>query len=1100
MVEQRLDVLRRSLAFVPVELEVAVAPVNPPEAGRLRVAQACDREASVLTDTVPRWGHLHDVDVTVGHVGLDLDLVPQVLGGKLLRPARRGATIAPIMNVITPAVLAKALAKNPRVPLPSETGRRLQKTLSILALRPEGVAPETTAADEHGVRFECLLEDAPRAIDIVTAWRRVLDEDLQPTTTEALLFETYFSSGAHILVPLLPAPMGYFKTLQVIRERAAIALHDYAREINWRRPVLFVQILKVARGYLRDVAGRPELTREEFRREFTGRLGVTSVLIGRFEPISREDAQEAVDALRSSLEQRNSPLTAVPYLLEAATLVFDAGGDMSYLQNSLEYGRKCLGSKQFDLSPTAQLAACDIYLRLASLTSGPRRSSALASARQCVDSAFQRAGKGDTKIAARLMRTLVSELEHEPGLLDEHSITGLRLPFSIRTLSETPTLVTRFTANLIRSIAGQASSGDFLARGLCADLLELANASGSDPNTLRQIVDFRSTPRRKDAPFDERSRLLSLRDELQLASSAPDAHRRGEVIKELILMSMASPTSASPILLIAHDVEANGPVELSTIKSARPSAIARAVVAGDSQELLRTAANRAVRSPDLSVAPMGGRSDVTTVGDYYGLVAQTFIFKEVQAVAVEREQARAAALRASIAAAGRTDDYSVCEYLDSVPLENGMVRSVRRFVAGQSVSIAVHARDHDGRVSLLARTAAYLGFMNSVEIASLIGVRKDLKAKEVGRWVRALGVSDPAAHFEDWWKLVSHVVMTRRRDAHLDNWVVAVDGRLLALDLEAIGCRPVGYELAQITDDHGVLEPNDWAARRAVFQSYREARRETIGDEDSEWSAYQASLAARAVGKLTWSSATPEEQEHARALLESIAANGSEEDVRKWARNSLDAWRRRRGLADLSSGELNMDRHRRRRLSKAMAFHLRHGDRVKLDPDGWASLAELATAIGRGVTETEIAIVASTLSEPRFEFRDNLVRARYGHTRNVPMIMRNASKPSEIRAYHATDLNSAYSIVELAKGLRPMERQFVHLSTDRHDALHAGLRRGTPVLLSTAASRVPGAMIAAGNTLVAPAVASALVRVEPVSAYWDLVPVWDCPDELPARS
>jgi hypothetical protein len=87
-----------------------------------------------------------------------------------------------------------------------------------------------------------------------------------------VLPEAYFSTGSAVIPPLLTGGLRYLKTLQVIRERASIALHDYAREINWRRPVLFVQILKVARGYLRDVVGHAELTREEFRREFTGRL------------------------------------------------------------------------------------------------------------------------------------------------------------------------------------------------------------------------------------------------------------------------------------------------------------------------------------------------------------------------------------------------------------------------------------------------------------------------------------------------------------------------------------------------------------------------------------------------------------------------------------------------------------------------------------------------------------------------------------------------------------------------------------------------------------------------------------------------------------
>ena len=168
---------------------------------------------------------------------------------------------------------------------------------------------------------------------------------------------------------------------------------------------------------------------------------------------------------------------------------------------------------------------------------------------------------------------------------------------------------------------------------------------------------------------------------------------------------------------------------------------------------------------------------------------------------------------------------------------------------------------------------------------------------------------------------------------------------------------------------------------------------------------------------------------------------------------------------------------------------------MKIDPDGWASLAELAAAIGGGVTENEIAIVASTLSEPRFEFRNNLVRARYGHTRNVQLILKRTSDLSDIPAYHATNLESAHRIIERAEGLKPMERQFVHLSKDRLDALRSGLRHGAPLLLSVTASQISGAMVAAGNTLVAPAVGSELLRLEPISTYWDLVPHVDLTDE-----
>lgn len=948
--------------------------------------------------------------------------------------------------------------------------------------------------NEHGVRFECLLEDAPRASDVVDAWSRVLHEEMGITVSEALLLEAYCSTGSVVIPPLLPGRLKYLKTLQVIRERTSIALHDYAREINWRRPVLCVRILKVERGYLRDVVGHAELTREEYRREFTGRLGVSTVLIGRFETVDRQDATEAVKALRLSLEQGNSAEEAVPYLLEAATLLSDAGGDTRELEANLMYGRARLTPERFELSPTAQLAACDVYLRLASSSTGHDRVSALQAARASADTTIHRAMEDYEKVAGRLMATLVSELEYDPTLLDRYSVVGLRMPFGIRTQMETPTLVKQFAADLFKAIASRASSGDLLARGVCADLLELANPGTVDPSALQRIIELRAGNSRRDALSDERSKLLSLRDMLLVASARADTLQRGEVIKELIMMSMAAPTSASPLLLIAQDVEAHGPVESLPRARKSDSATVRAAVDGNWRELMREAASRAVNSPDLSVVPIGGRSGVTTVGDYYGLVGETFVFKEVPAIVLEREQPRAAALHAAINAAGRAGDFLVCEHLDSVPLSADTVRSIRRFIPGRPISIAAKAADRDERATLLARTAAYLGFMNTVEDATRDGVRRELKRKEVGRWIRAIGVSEPDRHFDEWWDLVSQTAVARRRDAHLDNWVLTTDGRLLALDLEAIGSRPVGYELAQITDDCVLLDPQDWDVRQGIFNSYRAARGETVGDKEVEWFSYQASLAARAVGKLTWSDATPEEQEHARALLEEIAAHGAGDGLRTWARVSLDAWRRERGLADLSSGELNMDRHRRRRVSRAMAYHLRHAETLKVDPDGWASLPELAAAIGGGVTENEIAIVASTLSEPRFEFRDNLVRARYGHTRNVRLTQSRASDLSDGLAYHATNLDSARRIIECAEGLRPMERQFVHLSKDRHDALRSGLRHGAPLLLSADASKISGAMIAAGNTLVAPAVEMDLLRVEPLSTYWDLVPKLDLTD------
>lgn len=69
-----------------VEIQVPVAPVDAPLAGRLRVAQPSDREADRVALGGQVGADLHDIDVAVGNVGFDLELGPDVLGNPCTRP------------------------------------------------------------------------------------------------------------------------------------------------------------------------------------------------------------------------------------------------------------------------------------------------------------------------------------------------------------------------------------------------------------------------------------------------------------------------------------------------------------------------------------------------------------------------------------------------------------------------------------------------------------------------------------------------------------------------------------------------------------------------------------------------------------------------------------------------------------------------------------------------------------------------------------------------------------------------------------------------------------------------------------------------------
>ena len=84
----------------------------------------------------------------------------------------------------------------------------------------------------------------------------------------------------------------------------------------------------------------------------------------------------------------------------------------------------------------------------------------------------------------------------------------------------------------------------------------------------------------------------------------------------------------------------------------------------------------------------------------------------------------------------------------------------------------------------------------------------------------------------------------------------------------------------------------------------------------------------------------------------------------------------------------------------------------------------------------------------RYEIADGRIRAFYGHS--VPQrLKREPAKPPPV-LYHGTDPAVVAAI--RADGLRPMRRQFVHLSTDVETARQVGRRKArAPVILEIAA-------------------------------------------------
>jgi putative RNA 2'-phosphotransferase len=146
------------------------------------------------------------------------------------------------------------------------------------------------------------------------------------------------------------------------------------------------------------------------------------------------------------------------------------------------------------------------------------------------------------------------------------------------------------------------------------------------------------------------------------------------------------------------------------------------------------------------------------------------------------------------------------------------------------------------------------------------------------------------------------------------------------------------------------------------------------------------------------------------------------------------------------------------RLSKMVARALRHAPEqfgLELDEQGWTPVQNLLAALRKrrpewkGLGEADLATMIEHSSKRRYEMRDGRIRAYYGHSVQEKIQKTSAEPPETL--YHGTTVEAARLIRR--EGLRPMNRQYVHLSTDPATARLVGRRRSAePVILEIRAA------------------------------------------------
>lgn len=142
----------------------------------------------------------------------------------------------------------------------------------------------------------------------------------------------------------------------------------------------------------------------------------------------------------------------------------------------------------------------------------------------------------------------------------------------------------------------------------------------------------------------------------------------------------------------------------------------------------------------------------------------------------------------------------------------------------------------------------------------------------------------------------------------------------------------------------------------------------------------------------------------------------------------------------------------KKRMGKFISLILRHNPQkigLDLDANGWANVDELISKSAKHkvkFTREELEEIVATNDKKRYSFNEDStkIRANQGHSIPVDLEFKPITPPPFL--YHGTPEKFVATIKE--EGLKPMNRQYVHLSADKETATTVGSRRGKPYIFT----------------------------------------------------
>lgn len=858
-------------------------------------------------------------------------------------------------------------------------------------------------------------------------WVGVLRKNIEiPAPAFLLILEHFRKNPADAGSSLRGFNLSFSKTLANVAYRAAGALYEDAKT-SFVGDEIDVAIARagIALSEFRFSIESQQLT-DTTRKIATGKYATAVAMMGRWIDLPPDAVSRALSYSHESMTLGNLERETLIYRLELLILRFDQTGDPQFLREALK-----LTAVNKKIAQGCELSESEIRLRLAQLSEPGSRD-----ARRYLDGAQEkilifRPRSGVEEARRSIMSTLVSEVSRGSITLSAGSVAIPKGLLSLMATAPSPQLW-KTTRNIINGLEHLRKERDWVPAAVISVrfLRQMINGPtqllhSSDVSLYVEITSWLSGKVFWNRHFQWESGAAALSAARRTANRTL-ALRAREIFETLAVEHATWPLPQIGIARVRDYLVGAG-------DSGTPTG-------GDDW---RRAAELALKSSAYARSNLGGRNEVFAVADARGFLSETFVFKRTTKSKAEYEAAMLSALRDEITRLGYETRFEVPRSLAIVEVDSDEERRwvhVSQRAAGRLVSELRPEEVAD----VLEPIVDLLAIFHRVAGRPEAGRSAWRPIKDyLKMWSRTLFNAEQADRFLESLRdlFPTNLPLVRKRDGHASNWLVDPAGRIVAIDLESSDFLPIGYDVAQLIEDNALIPatPDGWRRRLTVFERYVQQMGVQLSASDLS-TAYGWFSITRALRLGTEREAGKQLRRHAREVCGMLL--GQENNaIKEVAQILLQALSRIETTESTSS----TPSHDHRRLSKSMAYQLRHSgpaSGVPIDKAGFAEMDALAQALK--VEASEILAVAEHAGEPRFQVRDGRIRALYGHSLAVS-IDAGIDVGGPAALYHGSSWEALDAIVD--QGLIPMQRRMVHLTNNVDEASAVGERKGTPIVL-----------------------------------------------------